>query len=151
MKMLKLLSLIAVGLFAVATLVPAQAGHGGVMQTWFTKDNKSKVQIYKCGEMICGKFVWLKEPLDDSGKPKIDKNNEDEDQRGKPIIGLVMLKDFVEDMHDNHKWVGGTIYDPENGKTYSSQMTLENDSTLNVRGYVGIPLFGRSQEWVKVD
>ena len=136
-------------LFASAIGQTAQAEHGGVFQTWFTKDNKSKVVIYKCDERICGKFTWLKEPLDEAGKPKVDKNNEDEGMRGKPIIGLVMLKDFVEDAQEDHAWTAGTIYDPENGKTYSSKMYLNGDGTLTVRGYVGLPIFGRSQEWVK--
>jgi uncharacterized protein (DUF2147 family) len=129
----------------------AFAGHGGVLQTWYTKGNKSKVEIYKCESKICGKFVWLKEPLTEKGKPKIDINNEDEGARGVPIIGLVMLKDFVEDAQTDHAWTAGTIYDPENGKTYSAQMTLNEDGSLTVRGYVGLPIFGRSQEWVKAD
>ena len=137
--------------FVVGISQTVRAGHGGVLQTWYTLDNKSKVQVYKCGEKICGKFIWVKEPLTEEGKPKVDINNEDESVRGKPIIGLVMLNGFVEDAETAHAWTAGTIYDPENGKTYSSKMTLNDDGTLTVRGYVGLPIFGRSQEWVKVD
>jgi uncharacterized protein (DUF2147 family) len=151
MKKLNLL-LIAVAFMIVSGLgQTASAEHGGVLKTWYTKDNKSKVEIYKCGEKICGKFIWLKEPLTEEGKAKVDINNEDESARGKPIIGLVMLNDFVEDAQTAHAWTAGTIYDPENGKTYSSKMTLNEDGTLEVRGYVGLPIFGRSQEWVKAE
>ena len=151
MKKLIQLAAGAALVLAFAAGQSARADHGGVFQKWYTKDNKSKVEVYKCGDKICGKFVWLKEPLKDDGTPKTDINNEDEGARNNPIIGLVMLKDFVQDMHDNHKWVGGTIYDPENGKTYSSHMTLIDDGKLEVRGYVGLPMFGRSQDWVKAD
>jgi len=149
MRMLRTI-LAAVAAIVVLNLAQtAQAEHGGVLDTWFTKGNKSKVQIYKCGEEICGKFIWLKEPMNEEGKAKTDINNEDEGQRANPIIGLVMLNGFVEDAQEAHAWTNGTIYDPENGKTYSSKMYLNDDGTLTVRGYVGLPLFGRSQEWVK--
>jgi uncharacterized protein (DUF2147 family) len=151
MKILNLMLMGAVVMIISGFVQTAEAGHGGIFQTWYTLENKSKVQIYKCGDKICGKFIWLKEPLTDEGKPKVDINNENEEMRGKPIIGLVMLNDFVEDSQTAHAWTAGTIYDPENGKTYSSQMTLNDDGTLTVRGYVGLPIFGRSQEWVKAE
>jgi uncharacterized protein (DUF2147 family) len=46
-------------------------------------------------------------------------------------------------------WEDGTIYDPENGKTYRCKITLESPNRLNVRGFVGISLFGRTTVWTR--
>ena len=46
-------------------------------------------------------------------------------------------------------WAGGTIYDPQSGNTYSSTMELQDENTLVVRGYVLLPIFGRSQTWIR--
>ncbi|HKC69341.1 MAG TPA: DUF2147 domain-containing protein [Bacteroidia bacterium] len=114
--------------------------------TWLTGSGKGKVQIYKEGDKYNGKIVWLKEPTYPDGKPKVDKNNPDEAQKTKPLLGLNMLKGFI---FDEDKWVDGTIYDPENGKTYSCKITW-NNGKLDVRGYIGISLIGRTDTWFKV-
>jgi uncharacterized protein (DUF2147 family) len=68
-------------------------------------------------------------------------------KRNNPVIGLVMLTAFKFDGDD--EWIGGDIYDPESGKTYSSYMYLKDINTLKVRGYVGISLFGRTETWTR--
>lgn len=47
------------------------------------------------------------------------------------------------------EWKGSDIYDPESGKTYSSDMYLKDKNTLKVRGYVGISMFGRTETWLR--
>ena len=47
------------------------------------------------------------------------------------------------------KWADGTIYDPNNGKTYSCTLELENEKTLKVRGFIGVSLFGRTERWTR--
>lgn len=47
-------------------------------------------------------------------------------------------------------WDEGKIYNPEDGKTYSCKMTLKNPNTLDVRGYVGISLIGKTQVWTRI-
>jgi len=64
------------------------------------------------------------------------------------LLGLQILKNFVYDAQDK-EWEDGTIYDPKNGKTYSCIMTLSGNN-LNVRGYVGISMLGRTGVWTKV-
>jgi uncharacterized protein (DUF2147 family) len=60
---------------------------------------------------------------------------------------MELLKDFTFD--GDNVYSGGTVYDPKNGKTYSCKMTLDGNS-LNIRGYIGISLFGRSVTWTRV-
>ena len=115
-----------------------------VLGVWFNQDKTAKVQIYKAGDKYNGKIVWLKEPMKD-GAPKLDNKNEDEDLRDRPIMGLVILKGFE---FDDDEWEDVSIYDPKNGETYSCDIRKEDDK-LNVRGYIGIALIGRTSIWTK--
>lgn len=69
--------------------------------------------------------------------------------RNQPVTGMVILSGLKN--HEN-QWNQGEILDPENGKTYNCSARLaENGKKLNVKGYIGLPLFGRSQTWERVD
>ena len=115
---------------------------------WFNEEKTAKIQVYKATDnKFYGKIVWLKEP-DRDGKPKTDINNPDEKRRNDPELGLVVLKGFSKD--GEHGYQDGKIYDPKNGKTYSCKMTL-NGNQLDVRGYVGFSLLGRTTKWTRAD
>lgn len=116
---------------------------------------QAHVEILREGDTYIGRIVWLEEPLypegDPSGmggQPKVDLENPDPDLRDRPILGLVIVEGFTPD--GPGRWSGGTIYDPENGKTYRCKARLK-DGTLLVRGYVGVSLFGRTTEWTRVE
>ena len=118
-----------------------------VLGIWLTQDKDSKVEIYKKNNKYHGKIVWLKEP-NKNGKPKVDDKNSDESKHERAIIGLVLMTSFVYD--EDFVWEDGEIYDPKNGKTYSCKMTLSKDkNTLDVRGYIGISLIGRTAIWTR--
>ena len=108
------------------------------------------VEIAPCGLKFCGSIVRLKEPLDDDGKLKHDANNPNKILRNRSIIGLPLLANFVASTEGN-VWEDGTIYNPEDGKTYSCTLTLLDTETLKVRGYVGLPMFGKTQIWKRVN
>jgi len=116
---------------------------------WLTKDKKAKVEIYKePNNTYSGKIVWLKEPIDTTtGKPKVDKENPEEELRSRPLLGLKMLHDFV---FDYDEWEDGKIYDPNKGSTYSSYMELVNPDSLRLRGYIGLSFIGRTSYWKRV-
>ena len=123
-----------------------------VLGTWATAEDKSHVEVVPCAEaaeQLCGSIVWLKEPNDDTGQPKLDKNNPDPALQSRPIVGLPLLAGFVKAAEPD-VWEDGEIYNPEDGDTYSCTMTLLEDGRLEVRGYVGLPLFGKSQTWTRV-
>lgn len=115
--------------------------------SWLTASGKAIVKIYKEGNVYNGRITWLKNPLYDDGKPKVDKNNPDEKLRNTPLMGLNLLKGFV---FKSGQWEGGTIYDPENGKNYSCRIRYR-DGMLDLRGYVGITLVGRTQTWYRAE
>ncbi len=114
--------------------------------TWYNQEKTARVQFYEQGGKLFGKVVWLNEPIRD-GKPRTDENNPDKELAKKPLMGLVFLKNFKKD--SEKAWSGGTIYDPNNGKTYSCEMKLINPDKLNVRGYIGISLIGRTSEFTR--
>lgn len=115
-----------------------------ILGQWYSENNESLIEIYKSGNKFFGKIIWLKEPLRDS-KPKVDDKNPDDKLKDKPLIGLVILKDFVFDGKD--EWTDGKIYDPKSGKTYSCYMEFESKDKLKIRGYIGISLIGRTTFW----
>jgi uncharacterized protein (DUF2147 family) len=125
----------------------AYAGNAdSILGEWYTEEERSLVEIYKCDALYCGKIVWLKHPTDEKGKEKVDLNNPDETRRDKKLLGLTILWDF--NHRDSNEWAGGKIYDPKNGKTYSCKMMLDGNR-LKVRGFVGISLLGRTTVWTK--
>ena len=81
-------------------------------------------------------FLWNSEP--------------DEALRARPIVGLPLLAGFKPEAGRPGHWAGGTIYDPESGKTYNGTITLQPDGGLSVRGYVGMPMFGRTVVWTRI-
>ncbi|MCC9167481.1 DUF2147 domain-containing protein [Pontibacter harenae] len=114
---------------------------------WTNEEGKAQFEIYKCGNKLCGKIVSLREPTK-NGKAKVDENNPDKAKRNVPLQGLVFLKGFEYD--GDNKWDEGTIYDPESGKTYSCYMKMESKDKMEVKGYIGFSLIGRSQTWTRV-
>ena len=137
--MLKILA--SAALLALAAAARAETPEG----LWYT--DSSHVEIYACGDLLCGRIQALDEPLDEAGKPKTDKNNPDPALRERPIIGMDLIAGFSR--KSETVWDGGTIYDPRDGKTYQCKMTLRKDGTLKVRGYVGLSLFGKTVVWTR--
>ena len=119
-----------------------------IIGVWKTGEGNAMVRIYKNGEKYQGKIVWLKEPNDpETGKPKVDKNHPEESTRTRPILGLVNVWGFVN--AEKNVWEEGSIYDPKNGNTYSCTIKMTSPNTIDVRGYIGVSLIGRSDTWTR--
>ncbi|MEQ1733103.1 MAG: DUF2147 domain-containing protein [Bacteroidia bacterium] len=119
-----------------------------IIGVWEVGSGKARVKISKYGEKFGGKLVWLKEPNYADGTKKVDKNNPDEAKRTVPLLGYTNLLGFS--YKGKSEYEGGTIYDPENGNTYNCVISLEDDNTIKVRGYVGVQIFGRTDTWKRV-
>lgn len=119
-----------------------------IVGKWLTEDKDAIVHIFKNNGKYYGRLFWLKDPLDENGKLKSDKENPDEKLRSRPIKGLLFLYGFVYD-EDDEEWEDGKIYDPKSGNTYSSYIKLADKNTLNLRGYIGFSLFGRTSVWTR--
>lgn len=122
-----------------------------ILGVWYNASKNSKIEIFKKGNEYFGKIVWLEDPLDeDTGKPLKDKENPDKSMRDNQILGMTILKDFTYDSK-NKEYAGGAVYDPENGKTYKAKISLPSKNELDLRGYVGIPAFGRTENWTRAE
>lgn len=132
------------------TIVGMLTGDTGqqIVATWLNASGEGRIQIYEDKDRFFGKLIWLKNPLNEQGKPKLDHKNPDNNLKTRPLIGAVILKDFK--YEGEGKWEDGEIYDPKSGKTYSCNLTLVKEDVLEVRGYIGISLIGRTETWTKV-
>ncbi|TKC06288.1 DUF2147 domain-containing protein [Pedobacter frigoris] len=136
-------------LMLVTTISPSvfSQNKDAILGKWINSSGEAHIEITKRSDKYFGKIVWLKEPKDAKGNVKTDVNNPNAALRSKQILGLEILKDFE---FSGDKWTDGKIYDPKSGKTYSCNMSLKSNGDLNMRGYVGISLIGRSETWKKV-
>lgn len=150
----KLCLFLLAALFVVSCQAFSQGTNTGadaVLGKWETEGGKSYVLIYKDNETNTynGKIVWLKEPLNEEGNPKIDYKNKDESLRSRKLLGLELISGFV--YKEKGKWGNGKIYNPDDGNIYSCNMQLLKDGRLYVRGFIGISLIGKTQYWTPVD
>ncbi len=113
-----------------------------IIGTYMTAENEGMVEITKRGAKYYGKLTWTKTV------GKLDSNNPDPKQKTDKLAGKEILKDFV--FNGSDQWADGTIYDPKNGKTYDCKLTPDAKGNLNVRGFIGISLLGRTSFWIKV-
>ena len=124
-----------------------------ILGIWLNEDKDAHVNIYLENDKYYGKIVWLKDPIDEeTGKPKLDDENNDESLRDRPVMGLLLLHDFEFDGDD--EWEDGKVYDPKNGKDYSCYMEFPDEddkNKLKVRGYIGFSLLGRTTYWTRVE
>jgi uncharacterized protein (DUF2147 family) len=137
--------------FFLLSLSPAMANDASIYGLWKTQDQRAKIEIKPCSatsQEICGVIVELREPIDpETGQAKKDKLNPDSTQKERPLLGILNLFGFKVD-HDNPThWTDGKIYSPREGETYSCEMTLIDVNTLEVHGYIGLPIFGKTQTW----
>ncbi len=108
-----------------------------IIGIWFTDDKTSKIQIYKNESEYFGKIIWM------ASKPS------KEDLKIKPKIGYQIFRKFT--FEGKNVWSGGQVSDPRSGMTVSGKMTLKDENTLNVRGYVGAPMFGKTVVLLRVE
>ena len=137
--------LLLVGLLLAAAPARAAANPDAVLGVWKNGEGTGMIQIFKKADKYYGRLVWLKVANTPEGKPRTDVNNPDETKRTVGLKGLVNMRDFK--FTGENKWEDGKIYDPKNGSDYSCEMTLTDPNTLEVRGFIGVSLFGRTDVW----
>ena len=136
-------------LTSMNTISPSLEDNPDAIQgVWKTGEGNAMVRIYKNGDKYQGKVVWLKEPIDpETGKPKVDKFHPDEASRTRPVLGLINVWGFI--YQEKNVWSEGNIYDPKNGNTYSCTIKMINPNTIEVRGFIGVSLIGRTDTWTR--
>lgn len=128
----------------------AWAQKDNIERTWYNAEKTSKIQVYRATDgKFYGKIIWLQKPNDESGKPRTDSKNSDEKLRSKPLLDALILKNFTKSKDDAGVYEGGTVYDPNSGKTYCGKLTLNsNNKEIKLKGFIcGFSLLGRSSTW----
>ena len=114
-----------------------------------TKKEKSLVRISEAGGVFSGKIEKL---LDPDSKPDAKCDKCTDERKDRPILGLPIIRDVKANADDATLWDGGEILDPNNGKTYKVRLKpADGGKKLEVRGYIGAPLLGRTQTWHRVE
>jgi uncharacterized protein (DUF2147 family)/peptidoglycan/LPS O-acetylase OafA/YrhL len=116
---------------------------------WLAEGGAATVEIAPCGGELCGRVVWLRSPLDEGGCQLRDEHNPDPTLRGRPVLGLEVLRGLAPADAEG-EWEGGAIYDPGSGNTYRLKAALDGADRLRLRGYLGIPLIGRTTTWIRL-
>jgi uncharacterized protein (DUF2147 family) len=124
-------------LFTLLIVLAASPAHV-LSGRWITQSGNLEVEIAPCGDALCGTAVKVlaNHSMSNPGAEMAD--------TGVTALGLKVLRDFVPD--GENRW-SGHLYDRENGKTYRCRMTLRDTGELELRAYVGLPLFGQTQIW----
>lgn len=151
-KLVMLFAMISIILIPVVQVNAQDFNPDDVLGQWNTIDDetgrkKSIVEIYKEGDKLYGKIIKLFRLPDEDPDPVCDECDEDDPRYNQKITGMVILEGLE---WDDDEWDDGKILDPKNGKVYSCKLWLENGE-LQVRGYLGFSLIGRSQTWLRVE
>lgn len=143
----KLVPVLALSAAAFASEAHASRPELGL---WYDDSGQGAVEIYICAEnanRLCGRIVWLQDPLNAEGVPKHDRYNPDPDNQGRPICGLPMIWGLA--LKSDGTFDDGKIYDPKTGKTYDVALRLAQEDQLTVTGYLGMKLLGKSFTWTR--
>lgn len=122
----------------LGTFALPDARADGALGEWVTQGHAARVNVRPCRgepEKLCGFITWLWEPVDAHGKPMLDARHPDAARRTHPLLGLEMLSGFKPGPIPG-SWVDGHVYNPEDGRTYSSRMKLRSPEVLEVEGCV---------------
>ncbi len=112
---------------------------------WINHEGKGAVEIKPCGPALCGNIVWLRDPINDEGKPLSDRRNPEESKRTRPICGLPVIGSVK---RTSEGWDEGWIYNPEEGAQYDVYLKASGDR-LTVTGYKGVKLFSKTFTWTR--
>ena len=137
-------------LLAVTGSVWAQANPAGLWRTIDDESGKEKslVRIVESGGVYTAKV----EKITDPAKAADVCEKCSDERKGQPIVGMTILRGVKQDADDKGLWDGGDILDPKNGKVYKVRLKpIDDGKKLEVRGYIGAPLFGRTQTWIRVE
>jgi uncharacterized protein (DUF2147 family) len=121
----------------------AQNKSTDIVGNYMVPSKDGAIQIYESNGKYFGKIILNKDAS------KLDINNPDKEKQKRKVLGLTILNDFTFNGEDT--WENGTIYDPKNGKTYSCKITRNTNGDLNIRGFIGFSLLGRTETFTKIN
>ena len=128
-------------------LITLNTSAQSVLGKWLTVDPDTKkvestINIYLKDTKLYAKIIGISNPKD-RDKLCIECKGKN---HNKPILGLTIITGLTK---DGDEWNGGKILDPKTGKVYKCYITLKDNNTLKLRGYIGFSLLGRTEYWYR--
>lgn len=145
-------AIVRAGLIALFVLPPACAADASPVGLWQSIDDvsgkpKALIRITEHKGMLEGRIEKLFRAPDQDPNPRCE--HCEGARHNQPVVGMVFMSGLKK---DGDEYSGGEILDPDNGQVYRSKVALRDGGTrLSVRGYIGVPLLGRSQIWLRQD
>lgn len=109
-----------------------------------SKNIESVIEVYEEEGKIFGKIIAIADPSRRDALCNLCEGN----LKDKPILGMVIVRDLKKDQDE---WSGGRVLDPKNGKEYKCTISLKDENTMKLRGYIGFSVFGRTAYWYRVN
>lgn len=132
---------------------PASERHGApardaLLGEWWTRDNEGRVRFTRHSDgTFRGTTTCCVPDQPSPERPATDIHNPDPKLRGRSTVGIVIIWNLA---YDDGEYSGGYVYNPRDGKTYRFAVQVIDRDSIEVRGYLGIPLLGQSQVWKRV-
>ncbi|MFT5396232.1 MAG: hypothetical protein ACI85N_001429 [Gammaproteobacteria bacterium] len=129
-------------IISLIMMQPVFANEHAIIGSWINAKGDGIIEITLAQTKYIGTIIGTPDPIHNGRK---DSKNPDQKLRDRLLEGLTILEGFS--YQEENLWSGGTIYDPNSGKTYKCKLSLNDDGRLKVRGYIGVSLFGRTEVW----
>jgi len=134
--------LLVISMFCILTSLGAQSYKGdAIIGRYLSPDKVGQIEIFKRNGKYYGKTICC-------NAKRLDVNNPNPALQVRSRIGLEFIHDFEFD--GDEEYINGTIYNPEDGRTYSAKMWLDGKE-LNMRGYIGAPILGKTIIFEKIE
>ena len=136
------------GIFLFLLLLSSYSFSQSIIGKWKSIDEETQkeesiIEIYKENGKFYGKIIKILDPKKTNALCENCKGK----NKNKRIVGLVIINGLKK---DGNEWSGGKVLDPKNGKKYKCYITLKNENTMKLRGYIGFAVFGRTAYWYRV-
>lgn len=128
--------------------IPSGLAAAAVPQGIWLVDSRVAVQVFECGDLMCGRILWLLTPRDAQGEFARDFKNPDPALRSRALCGMTVI--WGMQPSGPNSWGGGWFYNPDDGLTYSASADLVSPDLILARLYLGIPLFGQTKTMQRV-
>ena len=139
---------ILLSLFILSANILFAQNSGDILGVWLNEEADAQIEVFKEQDKYFGKIVWLKIAKHENGDWMLDIKNPDEKLRSRKKLGMTVMQNLVWDSKDK-EWNDGKIYDAREGDTYSLYAKTEGMDILNLRGYIGFSLFGKTTSWTR--
>lgn len=138
-------------LFLIFGLTTMAQKQDAILGNWLNERKDKIVHIYKSNDLYYGKIIWIKDSEEGKASERLDIKNPNIELKNRKIVGINYLLSFAY-VSNRDAWKSGTIYNYENGNSYSAKIHISEADELELTGYYGVLWFlGRTQIWTRAN